>query len=172
MSSQPEVLYTDYHERLAILDPEIAHQRVSFMVALAENAAEWTPLNGPGPEQSTGLNFSTFKVFICWQIPELEQHEISSIAVQLENDIARFIHGTPLTKDAGFLDTVNASTGFAPTDVIAYGVHKIRETGLPFEGSAAESRIAGALDEHFLQLGLDVQAPVFAQLKQDTLLTV
>jgi hypothetical protein len=150
------------------------------MVALAESAALWSPVNSPAtadsgfgghtPESSFGLNLSDFKVFICQQDPELDQSEIHSIAVNLKNDITNFMNGTRVAESAA-LDTNNDTTRIPPTQVIAYAVHKIRETGEPFEGTPAWGRVNSAIDEYFLQVGLNVEAPAFAQLKFDTLLT-
>jgi hypothetical protein len=151
------------------------------MAWLARTAADWTQQHGPSTymkttekgsvEVNTGLQLADFEAFVGRQSPNMSDGDRTLYASQLENDIARWLDERPMPEDVSRLDETDPIASFRPTDVMRYGVHMIKATGLPFEGSEAEQVITEDIDAHFAALGYDLQDPDVTMHRQEILQT-
>lgn len=167
--------------------PEMA-QRIDAITDLATQAGEWTAQNGPAVytkevdghkvEFHNGLRLADFRNYAARHMPGADDHTLDVRAALLQSDITRYLHpeefkDTPPATYESMSDLLGkglvASTAvFAPGAVMRYSVHKIKETGVPFEGSEAEQRIGAAIDAEFAALGR-AENPDTPMLKQQIL---
>jgi hypothetical protein len=178
-SHESDISSSSFESALTFDTPEA---QVQAMASLALTAAEWTQQHGPATydvtdeqghkvEVNTGLRLADFETFVGRQSSDMSESDRTVQAARLQNDIARWLHEWPMPEDLSHLDQTSPTAIFRPTDVMRYGVHMMKATGLPFEGTEAERVVAEDIDAHFAALGYDLQDPQVAMHRQEILQT-
>lgn len=158
-------------------DPE---QQVGAMTSLIGEAAAWSARNGAsyktevGPQGGTvethdGMKFTDFQRFVARNNPGMAPRDVDSWAAGIENDAIRHKYNLPLEPGVNPLDKISHTATIDPTSVMKYGVHMIKETGMPFEGTALEAQVGSAVDAHIVALGGNPQSPDAAAQREAVL---
>jgi hypothetical protein len=136
------------------------------MAELVASSAEWTVNNidmihqrsAEGNSHIAGMKLKDFKDFVAKLAPGMSEEETTTYASRIENDVFRFNNDTPMPDDPARLDRTSNSAIVGQGEVMKYGVHMMKETGLPFEGASAQE-VEDSIKAHYAALGYDINDP-------------
>lgn len=136
----------------------------------ANNRAKIDQMHKEDTGHMVGMRLDDFRGIVGKMAPGLSEEDNMKHASRLFNDVMRFNKGIPMPDDPARLDTTSSTAIVSTNEVMKYGVHTMKDSGIPFEGKVAEDAEA-AVKAEFAAQGWDIDGPNAQLLIKEILAT-